>query len=264
MPTTIQDTILETLDMETLESLLVKLREKKIEDKQNSNRQSITTIQNVRSRLDRLNTLFREINFTLLWKDRVCKALGKDADSLRWELYRHRSNNMVGKSTASFYEAVSFNHEYLQVAINTVITLEKERGIKSDVYYENSMTKEQEKEFCIDEVAFMTNIEFNDWFSRRLDDFALMFGVRKYRTPNNLLDKSAESYFWKALALGNALYDKRIYGDRFDNCGFELCHGVEFDLEKVYNCETVTPCYKIPKAIIREYIVVVARRCLVV
>lgn len=94
---TLLESLINTEDtsLEMLESLLMTLHEKKLHEVQAKESDSITTMQDIRARLDRLTAIFGDINFTLLWKDRVCKTLGRTAEGLRWELYKQRIETMM-------------------------------------------------------------------------------------------------------------------------------------------------------------------------
>lgn len=94
----------EPIDLNTIENMLLQFQAMRQEQDEKAKRVPIKTIQEARGRINRLNNLFPDTNFDLLWKDRVTAAIGIGPDVLRMQLADYRVKHFTGKYSASWYE----------------------------------------------------------------------------------------------------------------------------------------------------------------
>lgn len=271
----------QTINEAQLEKLISKIISQVIpqKEKQSINRneieapEEITTMTQVRSRIYRLDILFPNYNFDSIWRDRVTAIIGKSVGEIRLELQEYYVKCKVDKYAVSFYDAISRGYSekgtYLDIGIQVIRQLEKEYNIQKTIYKYGEMTKKQQDEFCEAKVIHLNNKEFQAWYERRLDDFAKMCNVKKFASKEDVIylyrRGSGEALYKMALCRGYEDYNSRLYKDSFHKCVQEFgCGRVGEDISKIYNCKGLTPLTKESRERIREYMVKIARDCLII
>lgn len=236
-----------------LQAIIKALEQAQLGNFPEQNKNAITTMQHIRMHIKRLDTLFPWCNHDLLWKDRVCSAVGLSQEALRDQLYEHRVKHRSGKCSASFYESIDFNPSYLAVGIHIVNEMNEENGIYRTIYRQNELTSKEREIFNISKVVKMSNKDCTFWYNERILDVANMC---------NCSLECGKKIFGKMLAHNCEPYNPRLYGNSFLEIGYEFnCHT---DKSLLFNCERFTPNWGISKERIREYMVIVARDGLVV
>lgn len=236
-------TQVEQIDFKSIENMLRQIQIAQQEQAEKAKRIPIKTIQEARVRIGRLNNLFSDTNFDLLWKDRVTAVIGISPDVLRMQLADYRVQHFTGKYSASWYECINMNATYRDAAIKAVYELESEYHISGSVYREGEMTYAQQKEFDMISVPGLDDELFQKWYERRCEEFQSIGGK-----------------FNRALGIGGPEYKTRIYSKKYYRCADEFFSKAD---ETVFNCLDATPLYNIPRVTIREYMIIVARSCLV-
>lgn len=217
----------------------------------------ITNTRQIKSHIRRLDTLFQSYaNFNLLWRDRVCESIGLNAEAIRWELEQYREMHKAKRYTASFYEAIDSNSNYLCKAIKVIKEMNREYGVYQTIYRQSQMTEKDEDVFSIAKVIDFSNEECEKWYNNRIVDISNMCYCDTVK---------AKKIFIGALVHNMNPYNPRIYGDKFsyNSIGYEFNH-ISDPKSKIFNCDSVSPYRQIPREKIREYMVIVARDCLVV
>lgn len=236
-------------DLQALVNTVAEAQRKELKEK---NKDVITSMQQIRMHIKRLDTIFPWCNHDLLWKDRVCAAIGLSQEALRDQLYESRVRHKSGKCSVSFYESINYNPSYLDIAIRIIEEMNEERGIYRTVYRQEKMTIKEREIFNISNVTNMSNEECTQWYNDRISDVAKMCCCD--------IEK-ATKFFMQVLIHNCEPYNPRIYKDAFADIGHEF--NPSGDKAIIYNCENFTPIWGIPRVKVREYMVIAARDCLV-
>lgn len=230
------------IDLTALEEILSQLKnlKKENEHKEIEVQTPINSMQEARCRINRLENLFPDTNFDLLWKDRVSAIIGHSTEAVRLSLLKRMVKYNVPKNGVSWYEAVDHNKEYKKQAIKVVHDLESEYHILDNLYREGKMTQEEQSQFDMIEVPKLKSEELFNWYERRCQKFVVI-----------------GASFSKALGLGKSSYKDRIFGDMYYGCSdiFGLSPSDCVKNMDMYSEETQEK--------LKRYMVIVARSCLV-